>query len=335
MVIQEQTLDGVEDPDKTPGLTISDSLPVLAGPISRQANPVDTYVAGKSVHTQRMVRSHMTKVARLFGYPSYLDTPWGSIRYQHVQEVVGVLTKQGYAPKTINAVIAAVRGVATAAFHMYQMDGDDLERIRGVRMVRGSRLKSGRIVPPGELTGLVQACLHDESPAGIRDIAIIGCLYICGLRRSEVSALRTSNLQLKDKEIRLIGKGNKERKVFLDSGTESAFDDWLDIRGDHEGALFCRVLKGGRLIGGHMTDQAIYSMLQKRWGQAGIPPVSPHDFRRTFISTLLTKGIDLLTVQRMAGHSDPRTTSGYDLRPDEEMRKAALHLHLPYTSSKR
>ncbi|MEW8394250.1 MAG: site-specific integrase [Candidatus Thiodiazotropha sp.] len=335
MEIQEQTLDGVEDPGKAADLTISDSLPVLSGPISRQANPVDAYLAGKSEHTQRMVRSHMTKVARLFGYSGYLDTPWGSIRYQHVQEVVGWLTKQGYAPKTINAVIAAVRGVATAAFRMYQMDGDDLERIRGVRMVRGSRLKSGRIVPPGELTGLVQACLQEDSPAGIRDIAIIGCLYICGMRRSEVSSLRSSDLQLNNKEIRLIGKGNKERKVFLDSGTESALYDWLDIRGDQNGALFCRVLKGGRLVGGHMTDQAIYSMLQKRWSQAGIPPVTPHDFRRTFISTLLTKGIDLLTVQRMVGHSDPRTTSGYDLRPDEEMKKAALHLHLPYTSSRK
>ncbi|MCU7945517.1 MAG: hypothetical protein ABW170_24410 [Candidatus Thiodiazotropha sp. L084R] len=95
---------------------------------------------------------------------------------------MGLLTKQGYAPNTINAVIASIRGVATAAFYMNQMDGDDLERIRGVRMVRGSRFKSGRVVPPGELTALVQGCLQDNTPAGIRDVAIIGCLYICGMR---------------------------------------------------------------------------------------------------------------------------------------------------------
>ncbi|MDC9725122.1 MAG: tyrosine-type recombinase/integrase [Gammaproteobacteria bacterium] len=74
-------------------------------------------------------------------------------------------------------------------------------------------------------------------------------------------------------------------------------------------------------------------MLTKRWKQAGTPAVTPHDFRRTFISTLLSKGVDLLTVQRMAGHSDPRTTSGYDLRPDEDMKAAATLLHLPYNSS--
>lgn len=309
-----------------------EQLPALSGPVHREANPVDTYLAGKSVHTQRMTRSHMTKVARIFGYDDYRSAPWGSLRFHHVQELVGVLTHQEYAPRTINAVLAAVRGVSTAAFNMYLMDGDDLERIRGVRMVRGSRLKSGRLLPPGELSSLVQVCAADESPSGIRDIAIIGVLYIGGMRRSEAANLRMKDLDLELAEIRLIGKGNKERKVFLDSGTQAALKDWLALRGDYDGAVFCRVLKGGRIVAGQMTDQAIYSMLQKRWSQAGIPPVAPHDFRRTFISTLLSKGIDLLTVQRMAGHSDPRTTSGYDLRPEEEMRAASTQLHLPYTS---
>lgn len=307
-------------------------LPVLVGKVNLEINPVDTYLAGKSPHTQRMVRSHMTKVAKLFGYQTYQDTPWGNIRFQHVQELIGKLTTDGYAPKSINAVLAAIRGVTTAAFNMYLLSGDDLERIRGVKMVRGSRLKSGRVVPPGELSSLIQACLSDSSPAGIRDIAIIGTLYICGMRRSEVAALTLKDLNIEQNEIRLIGKGNKERKVFLDSGTHAALLDWINLRGDLDGALFCRVIKGGRISNqGNMSDQAIYSMLTKRWKQAGTPALTPHDFRRTFISTLLAKGIDLLTVQRMAGHSDPRTTSGYDLRPDEDMKTAASLLHLPYS----
>jgi hypothetical protein len=57
MVIQEQTLDGVEDPDKTPSLTIADSLPVLAGPISRQANPVDAYPGSRRRAYQARLRT--------------------------------------------------------------------------------------------------------------------------------------------------------------------------------------------------------------------------------------------------------------------------------------
>lgn len=307
------------------------NLPVLTGQIPVGSNPVDTYLSGKSENTVRMVKSHMTKIARLFGYENYQSAPWGNLRYNHVQELIGRLKQDEYAPKTINAILAAVRGVATAAFNMYQMDGDDLERIRGVKMVRGSRLKSGRVVPAGELSSLVQTCIQDGAAAGIRDIAIIGVLYICGLRRSEAANLELEDINVEHREIRLIGKGNKERKVFIDSGTQAALSDWIKLRGDWQGALFCRILKSGRILKNtSMTDQAVYGVLTKRWKQAGTPALTPHDFRRTFISSLLSKGVDLLTVQRMAGHSDPRTTSGYDLRPEEDMRDAASLLHLPY-----
>jgi len=199
-----------------------------------------------------------------------------------------------------------------------------------VGLVRGTRLKRGRIVPAGELSSLVAVCLEDQGPAGIRDIALIGVLYICGLRRAEAVSLQVSDLHIKEKALRVLGKGNKERRVFPDAGTLAALEDWLTVRGRHEGALFNRVLKGGRILLGPLTDQAVYVVLAKRWRQAGVPPVAPHDFRRTFISTLLSKGVDMLTVQRMAGHSDPRTTGGYDLRPESEMRQAAALLHLPY-----
>lgn len=66
------------------------ALPVLTGETSVYANPVDTYLAGKSDATKRMVQSHMNKVAILFDYPDYAHTPWGSIRYEHVQTLIGV-----------------------------------------------------------------------------------------------------------------------------------------------------------------------------------------------------------------------------------------------------
>lgn len=72
-------------------------------------------------------------------------------------------------------------------------------------------------------------------------------MYIGGLRRSEVADLNVEDIDLELKEARIIGKGNKERMLFLDKGTVIAIKRWLVIRGDHDGALFYRVLKGGRL----------------------------------------------------------------------------------------
>jgi len=309
-------------------------LPPLTGEVSQLSNPVDMYSAGKSVHTQRMTRSHMNRVAKLFGYENYLTAPWASLRYIHVQQVIGYLQSEDYAPKTINATIAAIRGCAQAAFNMYQMDGDDLARIREVKMVRGSRLSKGRMVPLGEITNLINVCMEDQTPSGPRDAAIIGLMYIAGLRRGEVVKLQYQDLDFKNRSLTVIGKGNKERKVFIDTGTVAALKDWLSNRLVEDGPLFLRVLKGGRIKYTRLTEQAVYEIIRKRWKQANIPPVSPHDFRKTFISTLLSKGVDVFTVQRMAGHSDPQTTSRYDMRPEEDAKSASDLLHLPYTSKK-
>jgi site-specific recombinase XerD len=306
-------------------------LPPLHGQISELANAVDMYLAGKSVHTQRMTRSHMNRVARLFGYSSYLKVPWGSLRHIHVQKIVGYLQTQNYAPQTINATIAALRGTAQASFSMNQLGGDDLERIKGVKMVKGSRLPTGRMIPIGEITDLVNACCDDKTASGPRDLAIIGFLYIAGLRRAEVISLQREDLNLDKQEVKV--KGNKKRKLFLDMGTINALKDWFQYRTDENGPLFVRIRKGGQLVFTKLSEQAIYEIVRKRWKQAGIPPVSPQDFRKTFISSLLGKGIDAFTVQRMAGHSSAQTTSGYDLRPEEDAHKASECLHLPYPRS--
>ncbi|MEA5495795.1 site-specific integrase [Limnoraphis robusta] len=75
-----------------------------------------------------------------------------------------------------------------------------------------------------------------------------------------------------------------------------------------------------------MNSGAVWRILQKRGQLAGLEPFSPHDLRRTFCGDLLDAGVDIVTVQKLAGHSSPVTTAKYDRRGEETKRKAVQKL---------
>jgi integrase/recombinase XerD len=77
-----------------------------------------------------------------------------------------------------------------------------------------------------------------------------------------------------------------------------------------------------------MNSDTVWRIIQKRAKMAGIESFSPHDFRRTFCSDLLDAGVDIVTVQKLAGHSSPTTTAKYDRRGEETKRKAVQCLKI-------
>ena len=104
-------------------------------------------------------------------------------------------------------------------------------------------------------------------------------MYACGLRRDEIVSLDLSHYNTGSGELKVRGKGNKERLLYVDNGALDALNDWLSVRGDREGSLFNPILKGGKIQDRGMTDQAIYNLLLNHSKQAGIARFSPHDLR--------------------------------------------------------
>jgi site-specific recombinase XerD len=213
------------------------------------------------------------------------------------------------------------------------MSAEDYARATDLPRVKGHTLPSGRALSTGELAALFRAC-DATTPAGVRDAGMLAVLYGGGLRRSELVGLDLKDYNTETGELVVKnGKGSKDRVVYAENGAFDALTVWLKVRGLDDGPLFVPMKKSGQMTFRRMSAQNVRCILQRRAKAAHVGHCSPHDMRRTFISDLLDAGADISAIQKLAGHSNPSTTSRYDRRGERAKRKAAAMLHVPYVSA--
>jgi integrase len=314
----------------------SASFIILTTPLPVHQNPVAVYLAGlTSPRSRRVMAQALRSVAALLTGQDSKDVDifmldWSQLRYMHTAALRSRLAEI-YSPATANRTLSAVRGVLKEAWQLGYMSAEDYHRAANVKSIKGETLPAGRELSQGEILALVQVCKSDtKTSSGVRDAAIIGLLYTCGLRRAEIVALNREDFDAASGKLMVkAGKGRKQRTVYVLGGALRALTDWLAASAGRT-PLFVPVLKSGKIIERRMNAQSIYDMLRRRAIQSGVPDFSPHDFRRTFVGEMLERGVDIATVANIAGHASVDTTRRYDRRPEETKKRAATKLHFPY-----
>ncbi|WP_437958573.1 tyrosine-type recombinase/integrase [Sorangium sp. So ce119] len=319
-------------------LASSDALvPVDAGALApveqlrRDRQPHLVYLASLTTEKgRRAMRGALDAIAAELGAGSEREldadtVPWHLLRYQHTQAVRAALVAARYAPATVNRMLAALRGVLREARRLGLMSAEDCVAACDLKAARGERLPSGRALSRAEVLALLEVC-DRRTRAGARNAALVSLLYGCGLRRAEAVALDCEDYAAGELKVR--GKGGKERKAFV-GGAAGALDAWLAARSHVDApALFLPVDRLDRVQARRLTDQAVFDILKRLAVAAGVEGLTPHNMRRTFITELLDRGADPITVQRMAGHAQVTTTQKYDRRGEDVQRRAADLLRL-------
>lgn len=245
------------------------------------------------------------------------------------------------APRSAARVLAAVRGM----HRFWALEGlTEADPAQDVTPPR-TATRLPKALPVGQLTALLES-VPTDTPAGLRDRALLEFLYATGARISEavgldvddvLGAVRTGEAEQEatvtgeegPAVVRLFGKGSKERMVPLGSYGAAAVEAWLvrgrpALAGQGTGspALFLNQ-RGGRL-----SRQSAWTILKKAAERAGIQAdVSPHTLRHSFATHLLEGGADVRVVQELLGHASVTTTQVYTLVTADTLREVYAAAH--------
>jgi integrase/recombinase XerD len=253
----------------------------------------------------------------------WLGRPPSSATQEELERYLAELRGAGLAGSTIARRLAAVRSLFRHQLLVGAREDNPAAEINPPRRPR----RLPRTLSPGEAERLVEAA-NGTSPRALRDQALVELLYGAGLRVSEAVGLERGGVDLEERFVRTVGKGDKERIVPIGRSAAEALRRYL-ARGRphldrrHIAELFLNAQ------GGPLTRAGAFLILRRLAEKAGLEAgrVHPHLLRHSFATHLLEGGADLRSVQEMLGHADLATTELYTHVTDRRRRESYFAAH--------
>ena len=254
---------------------------------------------------------------------AYLGKPVAKATLEQLERYTAQLRADGLSGATI-----ARRTAAARSFYRHQqlLGARDDNPAAAIKLPRRAK-PLPKTLSPGEAVRLIEAAAGTQ-PRALRDQALVELLYGAGLRVSEAIGLEKAGVDLEDRLVRVIGKGDKERVIPIGRHAVEALRRYLSrgrpyLDARHRPELFLNAR------GGALTRAGAFLILRKLAEKAGLDPhrVHPHLLRHSFATHLLEGGADLRSVQEMLGHADLSTTELYTHVTDKRRRQLYFQSH--------
>jgi len=279
--------------------------------MSELGNAIQRYLGelhrtNASPHTLRNYGSDLAQMLEYFSPPGAPAPSPGAITALDLREWLGDLYTHGLDALSIRRKLAAVRSL----FRFLAREGAVPTNV--ARLVRTPKAPQRvPIVPTAEHTNtLIDGVAEDrfDSPHAGRDLLLFELLYGCGLRVSELVGLNLEDIDTRERWVRVLGKGRKERQVPYGSKADAALERYLPTRAAKPGERALLVTGSGARLSDRGARRVVsfYARMV-----AGDSSLHPHSLRHAYATHLLSDGADLRAIQELLGHARLATTQKY------------------------
>jgi integrase/recombinase XerC len=279
---------------------------------------------GASPHTLKGYREDLHALAEYLADGDGHCPPPGSLTTNELRGFLAALHEAGYAKTSISRRMASVRSFITFGQREGWAKSNPAKALRNPRKSR----KLPHFLTTEEVGKLLDAP-KGNTPAAVRDRAILETLYSAGLRVSELVGVTDGDLDFAAGIVRIRGKGKKERLAPIGSFAARTLKAWLEKRtlsprekSGREAPVFTNK------FGTRLTTRSVARMLEKHIKENGLDQrTSPHTLRHSFATHLLDRGADIRSVQELLGHKSLVTTQIYTHVSTANLRAAYEKAH--------
>ncbi len=246
-----------------------------------------------------------------------------NIKYKDITGYIEYLKNGKYEVSSINRNLSAMR-----SFYDYLVKQKKI-KVNPFHDIKS--LKTEKRLPnyfKYEEFEMILETLKENTPLNIRNRLIIELLFATGLRVSELSNISLNDIDIMSKEIKVMGKGSKERIVYFGSYSKEALLNYLN----NSRNILLKNKQSDKLLinnnGTELTDRGIRLIINNIIKKTSINKnITPHTFRHSFATIMLDEGASIKTVQELLGHVSLNTTSIYTHLTNEEVKRAYLNSH--------
>lgn len=262
-------------------------------------------VKGMSKNTIDAYISDLNQYGLFMRTYQFIETP-EDILEEHIKKYLLSLKRKDLSNKSISRKITAIKDFHSFLCEEYEYRSNPSKEIETPKIEKSLPV----ILTIEEVQAMIKS-IDTNKPLGKRNKAIIELLYGCGLRVSELCSLKSSQVNLREKYVDIIGKGDKERKVPMNNDCVKAIREYVEA----ERMLMTKSFKPELFLnyqGNPLSRQSVFKYIKKLAEDNGIEKeISPHTLRHSFATHLLQGGMDLRIVQEILGHDDISTTEIY------------------------